>query len=125
MLVADPEAIKEFEIHPAVRNREASEREEDEKYATYRRSNKSMCMPAIPIVNAVAGNPPLIPVKLDGGPPHIMMKMGNLGNDNLVTPVEALVDTGTGATIGNLRYFQGMVLQKPLHLCRDMYLQGG
>ena len=58
----NPEAMREFEIHLAARKREANEREEDAAYQEFKRAAKSTCMPAIPIFNTIAGNPPPIPV---------------------------------------------------------------
>ena len=69
--------------------------------------------------------PPPIPVKLDGDLPHIMVNMGDTEDDNLITPVEALVDTGAGATIGNLRYFEGLILQNPSILVEVFTARGG
>ena len=54
--------MREFEVHLAARKREATEREEDAAYAKFKRASKSTCMPAIPIFNIIAGNPPPIPV---------------------------------------------------------------
>lgn len=78
----------------------------------------------IPIFNAVAGSLPPIPVNLDGDLPHIVMEFGESCNDNLVTPLGALVDTGAGCTLGNVCFFRGLVAQNPSILVDTFTCEG-
>ena len=105
------------------RKREAAYKPDEE--AAYKHTNNSTVMAVIPIFNAVAGGPPPIPVILDRDLPHIVMAFDESGNDNLVTPVGAQVDTGAGCTLGNLRFFQGVVAQNPAILVETYTCEGG
>ena len=120
---ANEDSLMQFKSHMAAWKREVDEEPDEE--AAYKRSNNSTVMAVIPIFNAVAGSPPPIPVNLDGDLPHIVMKFGDTGGDNLVTPVGALVDTGAGCTLGNLRFFQGFVAQNPAILVEVYTCEGG
>ena len=123
-LFSNEESIFQLDAHMEARKREAHDAEPDEE-SRYKRSNNSTVMTVIPVFNAVAGSPPPIPVNLDGNLPHIVMKFGETGNDNLVTPLGALVDTGAGCTLGNLRFFQGLVAQNPAILVDSYTCEGG
>ena len=121
---ANEESLTALKAHMAARKREAEE-EPDEMEAFKRSNNNSTVMAVIPIFNAVAGSPPPIPVNLDGDLPHIVMRFGDTADDNLVTPVSALVDTGAGCTLGNLRFFQGLIAQNPAILVEVYTCEGG
>ena len=52
------------------------------------------------------------------------MDFGTPGDDNILSRIDALVDTGAGCTIGNLNHFAGKVLTNPFILvevftCKD------
>ena len=53
------------------------------------------------------------------------MKFGQTGNDNLITPMGALMDTGADCTLGNLRFFQGLVAQNLTILVDTSTCEGG
>ena len=55
---------------------------------------------------------------------HIVVEFGTRGDDNLLSRVDALVDTGAGCTIGNLDYWAGEGLTNPsmhvaVYTCKD------
>ena len=78
----------------------------------------------MPIFNALNNQLEPLPVRLDAKLSHIRMDFGTPGDDNLISCIDALVDTGAGCTIGNLNHFAGEVLTNPSILvevftCKD------
>ena len=67
----------------------------------------------MPVFNATPSQRDPLPVKLDAKLSHIQMEFGTPGNDNLLSRIDALVDTGAGCTIGNLDHWAGKVLTNP------------
>ena len=76
-------------------------------------------MAIMPVFNATPSQRDPLPVKLDAKLSHIQMEFGTPGNDNLLSRIDALVDTGVGCTIGNLDHWTGKVLTNPSILAED------
>ena len=72
----------------------------DEEQLANRRKGKdgSVCMTIVPVFNATHNQLDPLPVKLDAKLSHISMDFGTPGNDNLLSRIDALVDTGAGCT---------------------------
>ena len=114
-LLADPEALENFETHMAHRKKEADDHESKmSRYGPKRdKERESVVMGFFPVYNINPGAKPLLPIKLDTHMPHIDIEFGTQGEDNLVTRVASLVDTGAGCTTGNLRFFQAAIAMNP------------
>jgi hypothetical protein len=69
-------------------------------------------LPSIAVLNSCAGSAPPLPVKIDGHLAHIGLRAGGL-NGGPITVLVALADTGAGATIGSLPFFEAAVLINP------------
>ena len=74
--------------------------------------------------NGRAGGPPVLPVTLDGNLPHCRLGVGGNDDDNLLTILVDLIDSGAGATIGWLQYWEAVVLINPsilvqIFTCKD------
>ena len=82
-------------------------------------------LPAIRVMNATAGDPPVLPVNLDGLLPHINFEVGDCHEDNYVTELGTLVDSGAGCTIGWQTYFELAFLNNPSILVKIYTCVGG
>ena len=70
--------------------------------------------PSIAVLNADVGASPPLPVKLDGNLAHIKFLVGRKNTKGVpFTALWYLIDSGEGATIGFLDYFEGVVMINP------------
>ena len=102
---------------------EAQEKEEEEPVP--KKTCNVTVLPSIAVLNGIAGAPPLLPVRLDGNLPHMDLEAGGSDDDNLKTLLRALIDSGAGATIGWLQYFEAVVLINPSILVQIFTCVGG
>ena len=72
-----------------------------------------MVLPIIPVFQSIHGSMPPLPLKIDADLPHFCIAVGGDEHDNLATDLCALIDTGAGATIDWLPYFDADVLIDP------------
>lgn len=63
------------------------------------------------IFQAPVTNKPMLPVPIDGNLPHIQIPLGDLGGLN--PSVSACVDTGAGANVGYLPFFESLCALHP------------
>ena len=70
------------------------------KPAAKKKNHNVTVLPSSAVFNDRAGGPPLLPVTLDGNLPHCGVKAGGDDDDNLLTILIALMDSGAGITIG-------------------------
>ena len=120
-LLANTEFCDDFNDHM-----EARRNEEDKEGEAGTDSNKGKkktkpngqvnVLPTIPIMNLAPSQPPPLPVLLDGKLPHITLAVGGREQDNENTELRALVDSGAGATIGCLHFFEAACLINPMML---------
>ena len=62
---------------------------------------------------------------MDSNLPHICLAVGGEELDNELIMVRALMDTGAGATIGWLPYFEALVYRNPSILVKIYTSKGG
>ena len=121
--LADAECAADFNAYVA-RIKEGKD-DDDQKPAAKKAGNGNVTvLPTIAVLNGRIGGPPPLPVKLDGNLPHCGLKAGGKEADNLVTVLIALIDSGAGATIGWLQYWEAVVLINPsilvkIFTCKD------
>ena len=84
------------------------------------------CFPNIAVLNADIGASPPAPVKLDGNLAHIKFIVGRKNTKGApLTDIWSLIDSGAGATIGFINYFEGVVMLNPYDLVRIFTFCGG
>ena len=98
--------------------------DDKEKPAAKKKNHNVTVLPSSAVFNDRAGGPPLLPVTLDGNLPHCGVKAGGDDDDNLLTILIALMDSGASATIGWLQYWKAVVLINPsilvqIFTCKD------
>ena len=81
--------------------------------------NGSVVLTIMPVLNATLGQRELLAALT-----HIVVKFGMPDNDNILSRVDALVETGAGCIIGNFDYWADEVLTNPSMLlgaytCKD------
>ena len=82
--------------------------------------------PSIAVLNADVGASPPFPVKLDGNLAHIKFLVGRKNTKGVpLNAILSLIDSGAGATIGFLDYFEGVVMLNPDTLVRIFASCGG
>ena len=90
----DNTATANFEAHMAARRREQIENEGLPLKQEGDSTPDSTVMCAFPCPNANPAGPELLPASLDADFPHVIMHFGEPGNDNLVSKISCLVDSG-------------------------------
>ena len=84
------------------------------------------CFPFIPVLNANVSASPPFPVKIDGDLYHIKFLVGRKNTKGVpLNAILSLIDSGAGATIGFLDYFEGVVMLNPNTLVRIFASCGG
>ena len=81
-------------------------------------------LPVIPVLNQLVADKVPLPVPATSELPHIGLNVDSRAADNLISTVDALVDTGAGATIGTLPFWEADVAQRPailaeIYSCKD------
>ena len=109
--------------------KEAEQKNRDHDYyqpaANRRKGNDgAYCMTIVPVFRAMSAQAKPLPVTIDANLTHIKMDFGKPSDDNLISSIDALVDTGAGCTIGNLDHFAREVVANPSILeevftCKD------
>lgn len=114
-LLANAEFCDEFNEHIEARKNEEDKDEESPGKKT-KPNGQVNVLPTIPVMNLAPSQPPPLPVLLDGKLPHINLAVGGREQDNENTELRALVDSGAGATIGCLHFFEAACLINPMML---------
>ena len=85
-----------------------------------------ICFPIVAVHNDYVGASPPLSVKLDGNLDHIKFLVGRKNTKCVpITYLRSLIDSGAGATIGFLNYFEGVVMLNPDALVRIFTSCGG
>jgi hypothetical protein len=121
-LLANDDMKDSFNAFIAKAKEEADE--EAPKPAAKKKNRNVTVLPSIAVFNGLVGGPPVLPVTLDGHLPHCGIEAGGDEDDNLQTVLIALMDSGAGATIGWLQYWEAVVLINPsilvqIFTCKD------
>ena len=98
-----------FEAHMAARRREQMENEGLPFKQEEESTPNSTVIGAFPCLNVNPDGLELLPATLDAYFPHAIMCFGEPGNDNLVSKVSCLVDSGAGCLTANLRFMKGLI----------------
>lgn len=120
-LLANDDMKESFNAFIAKAKEDASD---EEKPVAKKKNRNVTVLPSIAVFNGRVGGPPILPVTLDGNLPHCGIESGGDDTDNLVTVLVALIDSGAGATIGWLQYWEAVVLINPsilvqIFTCKD------
>ena len=70
-------------------------------------------MTIVPVFRAMGAQLEPLPVTIDAKLTHIRMDFGKPSDDNLMSSIDALIDTGAGCTISHLDHFAGEVVANP------------
>jgi hypothetical protein len=119
----DAESSNDFNAYIS-KAKEAKEEDEDQKPAAKKTCTVTI-LPTIAVLNSRAGGPPPLPVNLSGHLPLCCLKAGGPDMDNIVTVLMALMDSGAGATIGWLQYWEAVVLINPSILVQSFTCKDG
>ena len=84
------------------------------------------CLPNIVVLNSDVGASPPLPAKLDGNLSDIKFLVVRENTKGVsLTALWSLIDSGAGATIGFLNYFEGVLIINPDALVRIFTSSGG
>ena len=103
-MLANGDVEKFNEVMTAMK-REAEAKDSNKKPTKGRKGDDgdgSIVMIIMPVFNATPSQRDPLPVKFDAKLSHIEMEFGTPDDDNLLSRIDTLVDTGAGRTIGNL-----------------------